>query len=85
MAGLRTAEGARRAGYAGPIEFLGAEAHAPYNRPPLSKELLQTDGHGHDEVAFPIRSALEQNRHEVLIDPSSAARARRAVERMLEA
>ncbi len=60
MAGLRTAEGARRAGYTGPIRFLGAEAHAPYNRPPLSKELLQTEGHGHDEVAFPIRSALEQ-------------------------
>ena len=60
MAGLRTAEAARRAGYAGPITFLGAEAHAPYNRPPLSKELLQTEGHGHAEVAFPIRSALEQ-------------------------
>ena len=60
MAGLRTAEGARRAGYTGPIKFLGAEAHAPYNRPPLSKELLQTEGHGHAEVAFPIRSALEQ-------------------------
>ena len=60
MAGLRTAEGARRAGYTGPIEFIGAEAHAPYNRPPLSKELLQTEGHGHAEVAFPIRSALEE-------------------------
>ena len=60
MAGLRTAEGARRAGYTGPIRFLGAEAHAPYNRPPLSKELLQTEGHGHADVAFPIRSALEQ-------------------------
>jgi 3-phenylpropionate/trans-cinnamate dioxygenase ferredoxin reductase component len=60
MAGLRTAEGARRAGYTGPIELLGDETHAPYNRPPLSKELLQTEGHGHDEVAFPIRSALEQ-------------------------
>lgn len=32
-----------------------------------------------------IRSALERNRHEVLIDPSIAARARLAVERMLEA
>lgn len=32
-----------------------------------------------------IRSALEQNRHEVLIDPSIADRARLAVERMLEA
>jgi len=31
-----------------------------------------------------IRSALEEMRHEVLIDPSVAARARRAVERMLE-
>jgi NADPH-dependent 2,4-dienoyl-CoA reductase/sulfur reductase-like enzyme len=60
MAGLRTAEGARRAGYAGPITFLGAEAHAPYNRPPLSKELLQTEGQGHADVAFPIRSALEE-------------------------
>lgn len=60
MAGLRTAEGARRAGYTGPIEFLGAEAHAPYNRPPLSKELLQTEGQGHADVAFPIRSALEE-------------------------
>ncbi len=60
MAGLRTAESARRADYAGPITFLGAEAHAPYNRPPLSKELLQTDGQGHADVAFPIRSALEE-------------------------
>jgi NADPH-dependent 2,4-dienoyl-CoA reductase/sulfur reductase-like enzyme len=60
MAGLRTAEGARRAGYTGPITFLGAEAHAPYNRPPLSKELLQTEGQGHADVAFPIRSALEE-------------------------
>lgn len=60
MAGLRTAEGARRAGYTGPIKFLGAEAHAPYNRPPLSKELLQTEGQGHADVAFPIRSALEE-------------------------
>jgi len=59
IGGLRTAESARRAGYAGPITFLGAEAHAPYNRPPLSKELLQTAGQGHADVAFPIRSALE--------------------------
>lgn len=61
MAGLRTAEAARRAGFAGPITFLGAEEHAPYNRPPLSKELLQTEGQGHADVAFPIRSALEEN------------------------
>lgn len=60
MAGLRTAENLRRGGYTGPIRFLGAEAHPPYNRPPLSKELLQTEGQGHADVAFPIRSALEE-------------------------
>jgi quinolinate synthase len=31
-----------------------------------------------------IRTALEENRHEVTIDPLVADRARRAVERMLE-
>lgn len=61
MAGLRTAENLRRAGYDGPIRFLGAEPHSPYNRPPLSKELLQTEGQSHEDVAFPIRSALEEN------------------------
>jgi quinolinate synthase len=30
-----------------------------------------------------IRDALEQNRHQVTVDPQTAARARRAVERML--
>ncbi len=72
MAGLRTAEGARRAGYSGPIRFLGAEEHAPYNRPPLSKELLQTPGHGHAEVAFPIRSALEEGVEWMLGRPATA-------------
>ena len=58
MAGLRTAESARRAGYDGPITFVGAEPHRPYNRPPLSKELLRTPGQGHEDVAFPLRTGL---------------------------
>ncbi len=70
MAGLRTAEGARRAGYDGPITFLGAEPHRPYNRPPLSKELLRTPGQGHDDVAFPLRSALIDNVEWVLGTPA---------------
>ncbi len=60
IAGLRTAESARRAGYEGPITFLGAETHRPYNRPPLSKGLLRTHGQGHEDVAFPLRSGLEE-------------------------
>jgi 3-phenylpropionate/trans-cinnamate dioxygenase ferredoxin reductase component len=40
LGGLRVAEQLRGAGHAGPITVIGAEAHLPYNRPPLSKELL---------------------------------------------
>lgn len=56
MGGLRTAEALRRAGYAGPITVIGEEAHAPYNRPPLSKDVLST-GVSHEAVAFPARAA----------------------------
>ncbi|MGV9356345.1 NAD(P)/FAD-dependent oxidoreductase [Streptomyces misionensis] len=40
MAGLRAAEQLRAAGWTGPITLLGDEPHMPYNRPPLSKEVL---------------------------------------------
>src|SRR5215471_3174026 len=41
MAGLRAAETLRRDGYDGRIVAIGAEPHLPYDRPPLSKELLR--------------------------------------------
>lgn len=56
MGGLRTAEALRRAGYTGPVTVIGEEPHAPYNRPPLSKDVLST-GVSHDAVAFPVRAA----------------------------
>src|ERR1700750_2988882 len=40
LGGLRAAEQLRAAGHGGPITIIGAEPHMPYNRPPLSKELL---------------------------------------------
>jgi 3-phenylpropionate/trans-cinnamate dioxygenase ferredoxin reductase component len=40
LAGLQIAESLRHEKYDGPITLLGAEAHAPYNRPPLSKQWL---------------------------------------------
>jgi 3-phenylpropionate/trans-cinnamate dioxygenase ferredoxin reductase subunit len=40
LAGLRAIEGLRREGYDGRIVAIGAEAHLPYDRPPLSKEFL---------------------------------------------
>ena len=57
MAGLRTAEALRRFGYTGPITAIGDEPHAPYNRPPLSKEVLAGNEVSHATVAFPQRAA----------------------------
>ncbi|WP_329453917.1 NAD(P)/FAD-dependent oxidoreductase [Streptomyces sp. NBC_01497] len=39
-AGLSVVEGLRREGYAGSITWIGEETHLPYDRPPLSKQLL---------------------------------------------
>jgi NADPH-dependent 2,4-dienoyl-CoA reductase/sulfur reductase-like enzyme len=38
--GLATAEALRRMGYEGAIALVGDEAHPPYDRPPLSKQIL---------------------------------------------
>lgn len=40
LAGLRSAENLRSMGYTGPITVICEEPVMPYNRPPLSKELL---------------------------------------------
>lgn len=40
LAGLRAAEEIRHEGHAGPVIIVGDEVHPPYDRPPLSKQLL---------------------------------------------
>ncbi len=40
LAGLRAAEAVREHGHEGPLLVVGDEPHAPYTRPPLSKQLL---------------------------------------------
>jgi NADPH-dependent 2,4-dienoyl-CoA reductase/sulfur reductase-like enzyme len=40
LAGQRCAETLRRSGYEQPIVMVCAEPHLPYDRPPLSKDLL---------------------------------------------
>jgi 3-phenylpropionate/trans-cinnamate dioxygenase ferredoxin reductase component len=40
LAGLRTVEELRALGHQGPITLLGAEQRPPYDRPPLSKQLM---------------------------------------------
>jgi len=43
LGGLRTVEQLRATGYEGRISLVGAEEHAPYDRPPLSKQVLTGD------------------------------------------
>ena len=43
QAGGRAVEAMRAAGFDGRIQLVGAEAHVPYERPPLSKKLLTGD------------------------------------------
>lgn len=49
LAASRTAEQLRRAEYAGPITIVSDEDHLPYDRPPLSKEVLRAET---DDVAL---------------------------------
>jgi 3-phenylpropionate/trans-cinnamate dioxygenase ferredoxin reductase subunit len=43
LAGIRGAEALRRFGFEGRLVLVGAEAERPYDRPPLSKEVLRGD------------------------------------------
>jgi NADPH-dependent 2,4-dienoyl-CoA reductase/sulfur reductase-like enzyme len=43
LAASRTAEQLRRAEHAGPITIVSDEVHLPYDRPPLSKEVLRAE------------------------------------------
>ena len=51
IGGIRTAQALRAAGYAAQITVIGSESHFPYDKPPLSKDLLAPDGTG---AAVPI-------------------------------
>jgi NADPH-dependent 2,4-dienoyl-CoA reductase/sulfur reductase-like enzyme len=53
LAGLRATETLRREGFDGELLVLGAEDHMPYDRPPLSKELLSGESEHADVVLAP--------------------------------
>ena len=66
LASQRCAEALRGSGYEGRIRIVCGEPEAPYDRPPLSKELLAgklDDG----EVAFRSASWYEDNRVELIL------------------
>lgn len=41
LAGLRAAEALRDEGFTGSLTIIGDEVHEPYDRPPLSKQVLK--------------------------------------------
>lgn len=55
LAGLRAVEGARQAGWSGPITIVGDEPHPPYDRPPLSKAALSAE----EEPGVPVLRSSE--------------------------
>jgi NADPH-dependent 2,4-dienoyl-CoA reductase/sulfur reductase-like enzyme len=50
LAGFRVAQALRKNGYAGSVTLVGDEVHPPYDRPPLSKQILA--GSSADGTAF---------------------------------
>jgi 3-phenylpropionate/trans-cinnamate dioxygenase ferredoxin reductase subunit len=56
LAGGRAAQAIRQAGHEGPVVVVGDEPHAPYTRPPLSKELLAGEQQA-EQTALPSGKA----------------------------
>ena len=46
LAGLRAAEALRDEGFTGSLTIIGDEVHEPYDRPPLSKQVLAPSAQG---------------------------------------
>ena len=57
LAATRTAEQLRRAGFTGSVTIVSDEVHLPYDRPPLSKEVLRKEV---DDVALKPREFYDE-------------------------
>ena len=57
LAAVRTAEQLRRSDYSGRITIVSDEVHLPYDRPPLSKEVLRKEA---DDVALKPREWYDE-------------------------
>lgn len=53
LAGLRASQELREGGFDGQLTVVGDEPHLPYNRPPLSKQVLLGES-STEELAFPL-------------------------------
>jgi NADPH-dependent 2,4-dienoyl-CoA reductase/sulfur reductase-like enzyme len=69
LAAVRTAEQLRRAGFSGPITIVSDEVHLPYDRPPLSKDVLRGEV---DDVA--LKPAEFYHEKDITVRLGTAAR-----------
>ncbi|MBD5786882.1 FAD-dependent oxidoreductase [Cellulosimicrobium terreum] len=81
LAGAQTVAGLRADGYTGAITVLGAEGVAPYDRPPLSKELLTRPGPAWlaDEIGVDVTALADDVRLDdpaVRLEPTADGSAR---------
>ena len=68
LAAARTAEQLRRSEFSGRVTIVSDEAHLPYDRPPLSKEVLRKEV---DDVALKPREFYDEN--DIILRLGSAA------------
>jgi NADPH-dependent 2,4-dienoyl-CoA reductase/sulfur reductase-like enzyme len=66
LAGWRAVEALRTEGYEGTIKLVGGERHLPYDRPPLSKQVLAGTWPAEKAVLADKRRSSELRVHEVL-------------------
>lgn len=64
LAAARTAEQLRKSDYAGSVTIVSDEQHLPYDRPPLSKEVLRAET---DDVTLKPAEFYEENNITVLL------------------
>jgi NADPH-dependent 2,4-dienoyl-CoA reductase/sulfur reductase-like enzyme len=67
LAGQRCAEALRRGGYEEPVRMVCGESHRPYDRPPLSKEVLLARGSDEETLCFRSTEWYERNAVELLL------------------
>ena len=72
LASQRAAETLRRRGYDGPVRIVCAETEPPYDRPPLSKQVL-AGAASEDSVAFRPADWYAENGVELLLGARAAA------------
>lgn len=71
LAAARMAEQLRKSDYPGPVTIVGDEEHLPYDRPPLSKDVLHDAGKGIEDVL--LKPAEFYAEHDITLRLGKAA------------